>query len=423
MKRLVVFVLCAAFLCIAASAAFAQDQQPQPDVDMSGVSLPLNLPPVGEDGNSVSLGPVVTAKNASASGAGIPVWSYQITSPVDNKTYTGIMVGKSPMVRGTRSTSIPTVIVPVRVYIAATNRTFDPTVGDPGCIGAGRTALSLTQQSPIFQNANFTIGGVNMGNTQYIDAVQRASFWQYVGAANQYHTLLGPVTVMPLQTITAPTTTQGNSFSFGGQCGTNPGTAGAAPGSNPNLPGRLGVFDINWWDPQAEAMIQSLNIPATSFPLFLFYNVVMSSGPPAANLSNCCILGYHSENSDTSPNLITTYGNSSFEGRNGTLFTGVADVSIMTHEISEWMDDPLGNNPTPKWGHIGQVGGCQGNLETGDPLTGTNNPPVTMPNGYTYHLQELAFYSWFFRQSPSAGVSNWYSSNNTFHTGAGPICQ
>jgi len=41
----------------------------------------------------------------------------------------------------------------------------------------------------------------------------------------------------------------------------------------------------------------------------------------------------------------------------------IMDTSIAAHEVGEWMDDPFGNNPTPAWGHTGQVGGCQNNLE------------------------------------------------------------
>jgi hypothetical protein len=66
------------------------------------------------------------------------------------------------------------------------------------------------------------------------------------------------------------------------------------------------------------------------------------------------------------------------------------DTAVMAHEVGKWMDDPLGTNPTPAWGHVGQVGGCQSNLEIGDPLSGIDIPTVTMPNGFTYHLQELA---------------------------------
>jgi hypothetical protein len=94
----------------------------------------------------------------------------------------------------------------------------------------------------------------------------------------------------------------------------------------------------------------------------------------------------------------------------------------MSHEIGEWMDDPIGNNSTPLWGHTGQVSGCQNNLEVGDPLSGTDFPQLLATNGVTYHPQELAFFSWFFRQSPSLGVNGWYSDNGTFTQDAGALC-
>ena len=49
-------------------------------------------------------------------------------------------------------------------------------------------------------------------------------------------------------------------------------------------------------------------------------------------------------------------------------------------------------------------------------------PGVTMSNGYTYHLQELADFSWFLGNDP-LGVNGWYSENGTFRTNAGPVCQ
>jgi hypothetical protein len=94
---------------------------------------------------------------------------------------------------------------------------------------------------------------------------------------------------------------------------------------------------------------------------------------------------------------------------------------VLAHEVGEWANDPLVANQTAPWGHTGQVGGCQANLEVGDPLTGTDVPPVTMPNGFTYHLQELAFFSWFFG-APSVGINGWFSNNGTFLTDAGHIC-
>ena len=69
----------------------------------------------------------------------------------------------------------------------------------------------------------------------------------------------------------------------------------------------------------------------------------------------------------------------------------------MSHEVGEWMNDPCVNNPTPAWGHIGQLQVCQGNLEVGDPLSGTAAIAVKMGDGVTYHGQEMAFRDWFYR--------------------------
>jgi hypothetical protein len=80
------------------------------------------------------------------------------------------------------------------------------------------------------------------------------------------------------------------------------------------------------------------------------------------------------------------------------------------------MNDPLGSNATPPWGGIGQVaaGSCQDNFEVGDPLTGTLFAIAL--NGYTYHMQELAFFSWFFNSPTTAslGAGGVFSSNGTF---------
>jgi hypothetical protein len=48
----------------------------------------------------------------------------------------------------------------------------------------------------------------------------------------------------------------------------------------------------------------------------------------------------------------------------------------------------------------------------GDPLTNKNYPNVKL-NGYTYHLQELAFFSWFFGP-PSIGAGGKFSDNGSF---------
>ncbi len=113
--------------------------------------------------------------------------------------------------------------------------------------------------------------------------------------------------------------------------------------------------------------------------------------------------------------VLQTYGVAEFDSNRS--FKAGADVSILAHELGEWYDDPLTNNPTPPWGHTGQVSGCQSNLEVGDPLTG-HFLNVPMPNGMVYHPQELAFFSWFFDENPSLGFDGWYSMAGTFRAPA-----
>lgn len=86
------------------------------------------------------------------------------------------------------------------------------------------------------------------------------------------------------------------------------------------------------------------------------------------------------------------------------------------------MNDPGGFNAAPAWGNIGEVTGCKRFLEVGDPLTRTDLPPVAGPNGFAYHLQELAYFSWFFRTA-STGAGGLFSNNGTLTGDAGAVCQ
>jgi hypothetical protein len=168
---------------------------------------------------------------------------------------------------------------------------------------------------------------------------------------------------------------------------------------------KIGVMDQGTFDNFARGVIEANPsvLPPDTFPFFLLYNVVMDSNN---DTSTCCILGYHSAFGNPKFNgAFQAYGVGDFDSSRG--FSGTSDVSALSHEVNEWQDDPTGTNPTPVWGHIGQVGGCQNNLEVGDPLSG-NIKAITM-NGFTYHVQDLAFVSWFYETKPSIGSNGWYS--------------
>jgi hypothetical protein len=371
--------------------------------------------PEGKHFHQLNALPPLTQKleGPALAGSTIPTYSYSVVSPVDGKMYSGQIIGVNPSARPAHATVVPTIVVPVRLsfnYSPTTRFIFDPTVGDPGCLGAGRTAFGLMQQSPLINDAKFVFGGINVGTTQYIDAFQRANFWTAVLASggDTYHTLLG-FAPMPVKGVGVSSANSGSPngtvFSFSGQCGSNT--------SNINPPGLLGVIDINFFDPVARSLITKLGITPDSFVIFLLYDVGISLGNPTIT-SNCCYLGYHSSVG------AQTYSVAEFEGRNQTLFSGVADVSILSHEIGEWINDPQLINFTPAFL---VASGCQDNYEVGDPLNGRLMPPVKMSNGFTYHLQELAFFSWFYRLSPSGGVNGWYSDNGSLTSDAGPVCQ
>ncbi|HEY6300786.1 MAG TPA: hypothetical protein VIW95_14190 [Candidatus Binatus sp.] len=331
----------------------------------------------------------------------IPMGIYSVTASRDSNTYQGVVVGRSPFFHGARTTTIPTFIVPVKIK-TSDGHVFDPSVTDSTCL-SGKEPLTVFQNSPLFQPVAFTMNGVGVGTTQYADAFERAEFWQNVSVTgNRFHTKLSsPPTTLAEQTLTL-TSGQGDDFATG-------------------CSGHLGIMDFSTFDSFVQGtivpLVSSNGGGPTSFPIILLYNVVMASPFESADpTQNCCILGYHNVFS----NPVQTYGVMDFDSTEGT-FNGTSDISPSSHEINEWVNDPLGNNPTPAWGNIGQVTGCQNNFEVGDPLSGTLFPAVTL-SSFTYHMQELAFFSWFYgHPSIGTGTSD-FSNNDTFTSDAGSIC-
>jgi hypothetical protein len=320
----------------------------------------------------------------------LQTWSSKVK--VSGTTYNYTMVGKNPKkVQTSPSTTVTVPVIPLIIKYAG--YTSDPTVVHTGC--ETKSALDRFVASPIFDSTTtYHMNGVSEGPTQYVDAFQRANFYKFTKPSGKnpgYHVNLS-YSVEPAITVNAP--------------------AGSTHGSGCS---QYGSVEINWFDnyvintlfPQVEA---SDGVTPAQFPLFLVRSVVWYISTPA----NCCVLGYHGAfNNPRFGNTLQTYSPTDMELSGA--FGGITDTSVAAHEVAEWMDDPTGNNPTPAWGHIGQVSGCQNNLEVGDPLTGTNIPLVTL-GGFSYHLQELAFFSWFYHQSPSWGAGGKYSDNGTFTT-------
>lgn len=111
----------------------------------------------------------------------LPLFTYQVTSSRDGNS-SGVMVGSNPFQGGSVSET-PTFIIPLifvlhRVGVSFDSKTgiigtapgkttFDPTVADDACLKAPNDVpLTIFQQSPIFNAANFVFGGTSVGDAQ-----------------------------------------------------------------------------------------------------------------------------------------------------------------------------------------------------------------------------------------------------------------
>jgi hypothetical protein len=297
------------------------------------------------------------------------------------------MVGTNPS-NGAVSTSVPTVIIPFRFVFetsASANNVLD---------GASKTNLTL--QSPIFQHANFKTGSTFVGNTQYGDAIQKAMFWNTGGSAAGYHVLLNNTQVYPTVTIAVPQN-QG-SLVVGSHSGA-----------------RIGLISYYWFSAQLRQIINQLHVPSTVTPIILTDNTFLYIHDQA----DCCVIGYHGAGSSTNGNgaqQIQTYIYSAYIAPGVFGAPAIQDVHALSHEVSEWMADPVVNNLVPPWlTPTAPQYGCTSYLETGDPVVGYGFP-VKMSNGVTYHPEDEVSYSWFARESPSRAANGWYTWMNTFPT-------
>jgi len=304
-------------------------------------------------------------------------WNGSFTDQLgQNITY--VMAGTDPGASDS-ATNIRVLIVPVKVVFGANNgnMTFDPlAVTLPG----GQTLIDNVLASPLFSTGTkFNQGGTVVGRGEYIDAYQRANFWSSVSTNKHYHVNLKvAATLQPELTITVKARQ--------GKVITNPF------GSNP-----AGEMYVNAFDKQVIAYINANpRIRPNELPLFISYDTYLTEAP----LEGCCIGGYHSA-LDSEPNG-QTYAYTTYEDEAGSFSQ---DVSAMSHELGEWMDDPFTDNSV----------NCADNtiMEVGDPLENNANYGAYpyLLNGFTYNLQSLVFIDYF--GAPTSGpVNGWYSFQN-----------
>lgn len=395
---------------------------------------------VGQDADQP---PAAVCENPPNKGKTVPLWGYQVKPTRGDKVQrSGIMVGTCPFDKEGRQQK--TGVKTHRVWVQVTmpdGTVFDPTAVNPYLkdkAGKKHSVLEVVGWSPIFQNYGMADGYGKLGpddvlqgvaKTQYGDFFQRANFWTVINdrGTSKYQAVLSPVDDI----FVAITSFRGKVLA-----------------SKADPARKSGWIPYDEWEGILQATVwpqlRANGITTDSFAIFLVDTVQVCFGsviePP-----NECIPGYHSAVYDRGN--LQTYAFADFD--NAGLFSEKdGDVNTLSHEVGEWMDNPdvegdwgkngaTAGNPTPKWGNgIGQVkkGFCQENLEVGDPLSQTSTLypkllpweiTIQKPFAYTYHLQELAYFSWFFgRPTIGAGrsgaaLARWFSNHGGF-TDAAP---
>jgi hypothetical protein len=336
----------------------------------------------------------------------VPHWYGQFTDPTDGVTYGYNMVGNGDPRTYSGTTTVPTEIIPLN-FTFSNGQSFN-----------GSDVTRPIVSSPVFQSLNWSQARVTptgplqalsqAGTTQLEDATMRSQF-NDVGKSS-YHLLLGQPTVLPTQTISVPAN-QGVVASFG-------------PGFR-----TFGDIDISWFSSQMNNLINSLHLDPATLPIFLTNNTYLYEGH---SYTNCCVLGFHGAakvpgNGGGSVNGngnggVQTYVYAAY-AQPGTWSTSstpaspdgadgyyIQDIHAISHEISEWADDPFTNNSVNPWQTpTAPQYGCSNLLETGDPVVGIGvlvgkNPYFSSAganyDGY-WHPEDEAFLPWFARQSPN----------------------
>jgi hypothetical protein len=326
----------------------------------------------------------------------ITVPNYEVSFISRGKTWHLTMVGNTP--EAGVSTNIPTHIVAVSLKLQNADLVSFTTV-------PVAPFTTPTLNSPNFQVSNYSSGAA----IQFGDAIQRAEFFHKMKAG--WHTILRPVAIVHSLTITVPrfTTVSVNGFSTQVQTYL---TSKAGDGHTV-------VFLLDQFFNQQifDVMVNEINagrFTTGALNVALFPNTFLFSLNNSGGVGNCCVLGFHSFFTDTGAPKESRWIFAFASWVSPGVFSGFQDVTALSHEISESLNDPFVDNLVPAWQYPNEPGTCQDNLETGDPVEVLSNPmfPVHV-SGTTYHPQTEALLQWFEQKPTSTAISSAFSYPNT----------
>jgi len=265
-----------------------------------------------------------------------------------------------------------------------------PDPGNP--VLDGTNVVPATVNSPIFQTADYTAGPVDIGVTQYADALQRAQFWNLPGFSQNCHVLLATPTVAPTVTIVVPSGVGYSVAVTGGRY--------------------LGFVDFNFVENLMLGVLA--NYSANQVVMFVSDDVLLTEVGGVA-------FGFHDSEPGVLPAVAKTF--LYFAYLEPGVITGAAgqafeDIEVLSHEIAEWTNDPFagfilgpGANIIPPAMLV--PGFCTVVFETGDPLETGPYDFTKVTNSTTYHLQDEVVLPWYLHSTPSFAVNGWYTFQNT----------
>jgi hypothetical protein len=326
----------------------------------------------------------------------ISVPNFEVSFISRGKTWHLTMMGTAPT--DGASTTLPAKIVAVSLRLQNANLvTFTDVPVAP--------FLTPALKSPNFQLANYSSGA----GIQFADAVQRAEFFHKMKAS--WHTNLHPAAVVHSVTITVPRFTAVTVNGFSTQVQTY--------FTQKTSDGRTAVFILDQFLNQQIFNVVANEINAGRFStsalnIALFPNTFVFSLNAEGGVGNCCVLGFHTFFTDSGVPKESRWIFAFASWISPGVFSGFQDVTVLSHEISESLNDPFVDNLVPAWQFPTELGTCQDNLETGDPVEVLSNPsyPVHV-SGMTYHPQTEAVLQWFEQKSTSTAINNAFSYPNT----------
>lgn len=387
-RRVSVFCGAMALFCLLSGNSFAQSVPPETSqpIDATGGFLQREGAQPKFEGAS-KLSP--DARIAMREGRIFSVPHFSGSFESQGKAYSFTMVGAKP--QSNTSTEVPVQIIPISLFFEEfVDENGTPIVLDPG------TIFPRVQASPNFRDAQYATG-----TTQFADAVQRAQF--NATAGKDWHTLLGAPQILKPLRIAVP---RGDARVY----------------RNPSTGVLYAIVDTDFFLSQLNTMIQMANLAPDALAIALTSNVFLS---PQKDIKKCCVLGFHTSfdvGEMAQVKFVQTFIWASWVEQ-GILGPSLADVTPMSHEISEWMNNPFGSNAVPAW-QVPNSTGCQSNLETGDPLALMPNAgyPVLI-DGFTYHPQNQVLMQWFQRGTTSDAFEGAFSfPDQSIMTGPSQAC-